>query len=57
MVSSKSLFEQSSLKQELGLGRISVVKYSSEVDPLILASKISKLEEVEWAAAKIYLSR
>ena len=52
MVSSKSLFEQSSLKQELGLGRISIVKYSSEVDPLILASKISKLEEVEWAEPK-----
>ena len=53
VVSSKSLFGTSSLKQDFGLNRISIVEYSSDADPLLLAVKISKLEEVEWAEPKL----
>jgi len=52
LLSSKSLFGSSSSDRETGLGNISIIKYSSEIDPQILASKISRLEGVEWAEPK-----
>jgi len=52
LISSSGLFASTGTKQESELDKISVVKYSSGIDPLILASKISELEDVEWAEPK-----
>ncbi len=37
------------LKSQVGLTRIYSIKYSGEMDPLILANKISRFENVEYA--------
>ena len=52
LVSSNNLFASRAADKETGLDKISVVKYSSDIDPQILASKISKLGDVEWAEPK-----
>ncbi len=52
LVSAKHLFNFNSNKRENDLDKIFIVKYSSDVDPQILASKIKLNETVEWAEPK-----
>jgi subtilisin family serine protease len=56
VVSSQSLFPCKAGDQETELNKISIIKYSSGIDPQILASKISKLKGVEWAEPKFVYS-
>ncbi len=50
--STKELFGTNSTGTAFGLNRIMVVNYSSDDDPLYVASKIKKLNSVEWAEPK-----
>jgi hypothetical protein len=52
MISSKPLFPTSTNKRPTELDRISIINYTSDIDPQILASKISKLKDIEWAEPK-----
>ena len=52
MVSSKGIFTSGRVEKDTGLEKISIVKYSSDTDPQILASKIKNFKQVEWAEPK-----
>lgn len=41
--------QNEALKNRIGLKRIYSIKYSGEIDPLLLSQKISRLENVEYA--------
>lgn len=55
LVSTKSLFNPTPSRKKIDkndLDKILIVKYSSDVDPHVLASKIKLCESVEWAEPK-----
>lgn len=47
----RQLFDQNK-SDFLGLDRIFMINYASETDPYLISSKLSSLEEIEWAEPK-----
>ncbi len=47
--STQSAFSEKSTGTNFGLNRICIVKYDDNADPAVVASKIKKLSNVEWA--------
>ena len=56
LVSSKGMFTSGRVEKETELEKILIVKYSSDTDPQILASKIKNFKQVEWAEPKFVYS-
>ena len=56
LVSSKGMFTSGRAEKDTELEKILMVKYSSDTDPQILASKIKNFKQVEWAEPKFVYS-
>jgi len=52
LISANALFPNKTFNDNLDLARIVIINYSSDADPNFVSSKISKLNEVEWAEPK-----
>jgi len=52
LISANALFPNKTFNDNLDFNRIVIINYSSDADPNFVSSKISKLNEVEWAEPK-----
>ena len=52
LISANALFPIKTFNDNSGFDRIVIINYSSDVDPNFVSSKISKLNEIEWAEPK-----